>query len=288
MSMNDLALHIRQVLRLPLVMDVPTPGKGNCFFAAVVQQLNNRLEFGKSNLFTAASLRKLVCEFALEKDNVHLKELAEQHDANAVTTMRTNWAGYFANMRKNGVYAEGPVVYVTALFLQLDIAVISFGNKITNPYMFVSGHGSATPAPPPIFLGNQVDLHFQSFLPDGGVPEEELMMLLSSDVSEKQMSTPVVKDVGKMKSCASLPPRKRLFSKKKKNLRGLKEVGRMGDAIIGNVGLLVTENRRLHALVRSLEFQLSRCTCEGPIEVKDEDVFDVDAVSDDVLASTPL
>ena len=99
------------------------------------------------------------------------------------------------------------------------------------------------------------------------VPQEELMMLLSSDDSEQQMTT-VVKDVGNMKSCASLSPRKRPF----------------------NVGLLVTENRRLHALVPSLEFQLSRCTCEGPIEVVeviDEDVFDdADAVSDDVLAST--
>lgn len=90
------------------------------------------------------------------------------------------------------------------------------------------------------------------------------MMLLPSDVGE-QMSTPTIKSD---KSCSShqLPPRKRLFNessinKKKQNMRGLQEIGKMGDGIIGNVNTLVKENRRLHALVRSLEFQLSICTC---------------------------
>ena len=229
-----------------------------------------------------------------------IKHLADQHDVCAISTMRAKWDTFFTAMKKNGIFAEGPVLYVAAILLRLDIAVISFGNTITNPYMLVPGHSSETPTPPPIFLGNQIDLHFQSFLPDSRAPQEDLMMLMSEVGAPKmieQVSTPtsILLTPSSKTSTANrqLPPRKSLFKSslqsKKKNLRGVREVGKMGDEVIANVTSLVRENRRLHALVQTLEFQVSRCSCHGSerIEVKDE--FDsVDAVSDDVLASTPL
>ena len=38
-TMEDLAVHIREVCKLPLIMDSSTPSRGNCFFAGVCQQL---------------------------------------------------------------------------------------------------------------------------------------------------------------------------------------------------------------------------------------------------------
>ena len=295
-TMGDLAIHIRQVLRLPLVMDAPTPGRGNCFFAAVCQQLNNRPELGQQNVYTAAQLRKQSCEFALAKEDEIVKNLAAQHNANAAMSLRTPWDVYFANMKKNGVFAEGPVLYIVALLLRLDIAVMSFGNTISNPYMLVPGHCTDTPMPPPIFVGNQIDLHFQSFLPDSTASQEDLMMLVSEagDGASKNLSTPTTSKSRMVKS----PLRRTLFQSsmktKKKNLRGVREIGRVGDAVIQNVTSLVRENRRLHALVQTLEYQLSLgCECEREEEkVEDEKDFDsfcvMDGASDDALACTPL
>ena len=163
-SMDDLAVHVRNVLGLPLQMDAPTPGRGNCFFAAMVQQMNNRNELKSSNVYTAASLRKRVCEFALTKSHPVVQRLAEEHDANTAMSLQAPWESFFTNMKNSGVFAEGPVLYCTALLLQMDIAVISFGNTELNPYMLVPGHHN-TPAKPPVFLGNVIGLQFQSFLP---------------------------------------------------------------------------------------------------------------------------
>ena len=35
----------------------------------------------------------------------------------------------------------------------------------------------------------------------------------------------------------------------------------MGDELIQNVTTLVKENRRMHALIQTMEFRLSRCEC---------------------------
>ena len=82
-------------------------------------------------------------------------------------------------MKKNGVFAEGPVLHVTAPLLQLHIAVISFGNTASNPYLLVPGH-CLTPAPAPIYVGNLISQHFQSFLVGAGATATELEKLNAS------------------------------------------------------------------------------------------------------------
>ena len=52
-------------LQLPLKMDKPTPGQGNCFFQAVMQQLG-REEIELKNVYTDHKvLRKCVCDFII-------------------------------------------------------------------------------------------------------------------------------------------------------------------------------------------------------------------------------
>lgn len=162
--MEDLEIHIQTVIHLQLVMDKPTPGRGNCFFEAVCQQLNNRPELDLPNVYTAGTLRKAICEYAITKSDPKIQELADEHDMQASVTFRTPWDVFFTNMKKNGSFAEGPVLYVAALLLKRDMAIISFGNNRVNPYMNVPGHGERR-SYPPLYLGNQINLHFQSFLP---------------------------------------------------------------------------------------------------------------------------
>ena len=142
--MEQLAQHIKQVLHLPLVMDAPTPGRGNCFFAAICQQLDYRNELGIQNVYSHSQLRRAVCEFALAREHPQIKTLAEEHDATAIT-LRSTWKVFFTNMKKNGVFAEGPVVHCTAIFLHVDDAVISLRNTPSNPFMLVPGENSITP-----------------------------------------------------------------------------------------------------------------------------------------------
>ena len=103
-SMEDLEVHIQTIIQLQLAMDSPTAGRGNCFFAAIIQQLANRPELEIQNIYTVGSLRRMVCEFALGMEHPEVKKLAELHNRNASISFRAPWESFFANMKKNGGY----------------------------------------------------------------------------------------------------------------------------------------------------------------------------------------
>ena len=166
--MEELAVHIRTECELPLILDTPTPGRGNRFFAGICEQLRRPELQIQSSSYTAASLRKEVCAFAITRQDPIVDNLAQQHDASAAITLRLNWNDFFNNMKKSGTFAEGPVLHCTAAMLKRDIAVISFGNNKRNPYLHIPALDSNSTYPP-IFLGNLVNIHFQSFIPDVGV-----------------------------------------------------------------------------------------------------------------------
>ena len=158
--MEDLVLHVRTVLNLPLKMDSQTPGRGNCFFAAICQQME-RPELNLQGMYNPASLRRSVCDFALARRTAEVQQLSVIHDDRATLSLRAPWEKFFETMKKNGQWAEGPVLYCTALMLERDIAVISFCNTPSNPYMLIPGStGGQQSAYPFMFIGNQVDLHF--------------------------------------------------------------------------------------------------------------------------------
>ena len=108
-------------------------------------------------------LRKIVCEFAPRKEHPMVQCLAEMHDGNASISFRSPWVPFFSNMKK-WCFAEGPELYCKTFLLEKDIAVLSFGNNENNPYMLISGCGDLKY--PPLYLGNLLDLHIQSFISD--------------------------------------------------------------------------------------------------------------------------
>ena len=124
--------------------------------------------------------------------------MATNYDKVSRDTMRAPWVQFFNNMKKQHVWAEGPVLYCTALLLERDIAVISLGNNARNPLMVIKGQkGSNHPL---LFLANIVDLHFQSLLPDMGATNEERELSKgvahlnpTISITNASNSTPIIK-----------------------------------------------------------------------------------------------
>ena len=295
-SMEDLSLHIRTVCELPLVMDTPTPGRGNCFFAGVCQQLR-RLELHSSQQYTAATLRKELCNFALEKSNHLIQNLAQQHDENAAAALRFPWDVFFNQMKRSGTFAEGPVLHTTAIMLERDIAVISFGNSRNNPYLHIPADPSKSSKFPPIYLGNLINLHFQSFVPDVGVDIGRLQVIADQYVlndeapAKKTKLAPLVDDEAPI---IVAKPKPKLFSTprttlKKKKVTPVREIQSMGDTVMTNVMKLVKENRRLHAMVKELEWKLQHRDNEegGGAAVENYFSDNDDSATDEFILSSP-
>ena len=156
----DALLKLIADMELPLIMDEPTPGKGNCFFAALCQQMR-RPEVGLENLYTVQSLRRLTCEYAMSDKDERVNILRENYEV----TASKPWNIFFSEMRKNGIYAEGPLVFVCAYMLGRNIIHISSSNKNVNPWYLIQGANEGEPHAAPIILGNISNVHFQSFLP---------------------------------------------------------------------------------------------------------------------------
>ena len=69
-------------LELPFVMDVRTIGRGNCFFHAVLQQIErHELHLDDYQGYDHHKLRTKVCEFAINSDNDTVKTMAVNYDS---------------------------------------------------------------------------------------------------------------------------------------------------------------------------------------------------------------
>ena len=145
-------------LKLPLVMDDPTPGKGNCFFAACCQQMSNRLELGLLDLYTPASLRKCICEFSLNMEDPRVHKMSLEYDKIAIAQGSKPWTIFFSDMRKNGTWEQGPVVYCLSYMLQRDIIVVSQTCTMKNIWLLIDAFSSTNH--PPIILGNISGVHY--------------------------------------------------------------------------------------------------------------------------------
>ena len=160
---TEALLKVIADLELPLFMDDLTPGKGNCFFAAFCQQMR-RPEVGLENLYTVTSLRCLICDYALTEIEERVVTFRNEYEKIAAKP----WNIFFNEMRKNGVYAEGPVPFVAAYMLNRNIIHISLTCKSNNPWYLIKGERVGETNVAPIILGNISNVHFQSFLPTSG------------------------------------------------------------------------------------------------------------------------
>ena len=117
-------------LNLPIKSDKTTLGGGNCFFHALVQQ--GRREGVEIHAPNHRWLRERVCDFALNSTNPMVLEMRKNSEAASISP---TWDEFWGNMRRNGVFVEGPVVEVCSVYLSTRIWIISPANNKHNPWL---------------------------------------------------------------------------------------------------------------------------------------------------------
>ena len=296
--MNSILRKIAE-LKLPFVMDADTPGSGNCFFEAVLQQ-SQRPDLGLLGKFRSAKVvRRMVCAFALSNNDAQLVEFIKNFNA----ISKVKWAAFFRNMRRDGVWADAPVTQVTAWLLDRDIWVVSEGNIPSNPYMVVYGTVKS-PSGLALILGNVSSVHFQSFLP--AVLEDPLnsesvtvppkkTLFDTSTPTKTVVETSTPKQIIKVVAVGVTTPSKR--GQKGPKVKALSETNiiihrilRRQQQINDDIQLLVNENRKLHALYKKGLFDVKMLSPSNKIiDDATDDVVDVMSpvklVEDDVWAS---
>ena len=142
MSYNQIALGLPRN-RLPFVCDNPTPGDGNCFFHAILQQLiresDNRFN---SHIVLRQQLVEYVANEELLQANetycvartVYIEE--RRRDGESVDAA---WVRLLYLMGQDGIWVEDVFILCMALFLRRRICLTSVHSSQHNPWFVFDG-----------------------------------------------------------------------------------------------------------------------------------------------------
>ena len=144
-----MAVSAQQILKsikergLPYKADhPPTPGDGDCFIHAILQQLN-RPEFRDdfSELLQTVDpeeFRHRVRDFIISSSNqkvhnmeqhFHFLEGVETENGGRAVGIGMSWADYWTQITTPGIWADHSFVQATAWFLQRDIRIIEINSE---------------------------------------------------------------------------------------------------------------------------------------------------------------
>ena len=176
-KMCDSVLEIICKLELPLMQDKRTYGGGNCLFHAILQQ--GKREGVQIPFHHHSELRAHLCNFALTTTDPEILEMKTNYNRVATLAGGKSWDAFFTKMKRVGVWAEGPVLRVVAIFLRVNINVVSTSCSAKNPWLSLSGGPDVSGQA--LFLANDGQ-HFQSL-----VPAEDFKICIP-DVVEAEIS----------------------------------------------------------------------------------------------------
>ena len=126
-------------LQLPLKLDQPTEGLGNCFPIAIVQQLQrpeifNQLRPTVKRLAKHVSghtlLRQSVYAFIMKSRHPRVAEFRQQYEELEGQISGISWHQYWASVVADRTWVDSWFVQATAWYLQLDIWIITTSNKL--------------------------------------------------------------------------------------------------------------------------------------------------------------
>ena len=158
---------------LPLRLDTDTPGDGNCFSHAVVQQtqrasVREYLESQGKTVTTFMQLKEDVRQYVLREKDLPsvrgLKASFEQKQGVLAQQRKSTcgWSTYWENIVKNGIWADDIFVQATALYLNLPIfLIIADSASYDRPIVPIEPEAEG----PPLLIGYILDKHYQSLLP---------------------------------------------------------------------------------------------------------------------------
>ena len=164
-----------------MMLDEITPGDGNCFPHAVVQQCRRR-EI-KENILKSITIkvnnfelfRHSVCDFMLNVSHPCIESFRQSYNLTEYPVSRISWNDYWFAMRQNNVWVDYKFIQGTAWYLSQDILIVTKNSTPENPYIYISGNKEKMNIPcagVPLLIGSEFDWHFQSLLPE----QEELVM----------------------------------------------------------------------------------------------------------------
>ena len=165
---------------LNLKLDDVTPGEGNCFFIAVLQQLRrpeiystvSRSLKQMADTWDHLALRRAVCSFAKTSTEVASRKEDIQIGMHGVESWETYWGPN--HMMGSSVWVDQASVQVTAWFLGMDLLVLSSSSNLKPAAplwrIFGSFDEIVDGSRKELLIGTETDIHYQSLLPKESLP----------------------------------------------------------------------------------------------------------------------
>jgi len=194
---------------LPLKLDTPTQGDGNCWVRAVQQQLerpeleqqlNSRtrqvMTVRKSERYLV--LKKSIAEFATSSQHptiIRVKESFENEGQGAVDGV--TWESHCRKLARDREWSDELMVQATAWFIGHDIQLVMTTSTPEEPFRIFRGNLEETEKDcpgNPLWIGYHNSIHYQSLLPtDDEVsyqqPEQEKQGDKTPKRKEKKQAT---------------------------------------------------------------------------------------------------
>ena len=179
LSMAELMRRAIQEAQLQLMLDAETPGLGNCFSIAMVQQfqrppVKHFLQSRGMKITSFMQLKEKVKEFVVT--NMHtekmkgLKANFEMSQRNMALENRhlkpRTWSKYWQDMLKNGEWADDTFIQACAWYTNMNIVLVTAGRATPEqPFYAMEGTFSTETTGPTLLVGYINGNHYQSLLP---------------------------------------------------------------------------------------------------------------------------
>ena len=182
--------EIQQAIKrcgLNLQLDKPTPGDGNCFSHAVIQQaqrsdlrstLNKRTLKVLNSIHPYLELKQGVKNFMLSTKNITVNAFKVDFEQTVGLTEHLSWENFWRRHLEDKEWADAIFIQGTAYFLEKDIHIFHTSATQDRPFSDpVSGNlenrGATCPGAP-LLIAYVDSLHYQSVLPLNHCLEETL------------------------------------------------------------------------------------------------------------------
>ena len=179
LSMAELMRRAIKQAQLQLRLDAETPGLGNCFSVAIVQQFQRPpvklfLQSRGMKITTFMQLKKNVKEFVFAHMHTEkMRELKANFEASQLTMARENpdleprtWSKYWSDMLKNGEWADDTFIQACAWYINMNIVIVSAGHATPEqPFYAMEGTFATETTGPTLLVGYINGNHYQSLLP---------------------------------------------------------------------------------------------------------------------------
>ena len=177
-SFEDMIQQAIKRCGLNLQLDKPTPGDGNCFSHAVIQQcqrsdirptLNRRTLNVLNSIHPYLELKQGVKNFMIATKNIIVKAFKVEFDQTVGLAEQVSWGHFWSQHLEDKEWADAIFIQGTAYFLEKDIHIFHTSATHEKPFSDpVTGNlenrGGTCPGAP-LLLAYIDSLHYQSVLP---------------------------------------------------------------------------------------------------------------------------